>query len=118
MDAAVNPMRTTPLVPEETRRASSGAASASASSRRASTRNTSPAAVSVTRRLSRSSSCAPTARSSFWICRLSGGWVIFSRAAARPKCSSSATATNPRSCSNVNAMHEGINQCRNGFGQA
>ena len=58
-----------------------------------------------TRRLSRSSSWAPTTRSSFWICRLSGGWVIFSRAAARPKCSSSATATKPRSCSNVNAMH-------------
>jgi hypothetical protein len=104
VDAAVNPIRTTPVDPEDTRRATSGAESASDSSRRASTRNTSPAAVSVTLRLSRSSSWAPTTRSSFWICRLSGGWVIFSRAAARPKCSSSATATNPRNCSNVKAM--------------
>ena len=106
VDAAVNPIRTRPRVPEETRRARSGAASARASIRRASRRNASPAGVSATRRLSRSSSCAPTAASSFWIWRLSGGCVIRSRAAARPKCSSSATATSPRSCSSVYAMHE------------
>ena len=43
----MNPIRTTPCDPDDTRRASSGAASASESSRRASTRNTSPAAVSA-----------------------------------------------------------------------
>src|SRR5688572_22856698 len=39
--------------------------------------------------------------SSFWIWRDSGGWVIWSRSAARPKCSSSATATNDRTWSRV-----------------
>ena len=41
--------------------------------------------VSCTFRLSRSSSSAPTVFSSFWICRLSGGWVMLRRSAARPK---------------------------------
>lgn len=93
----MNPMRSRPLAPSEIRRAVSGALSASTSSRRASMRNASPAGESATRRRSRSSSRAPTARSSFWICRLSGGWVMDRRSAARPKCSSSATATKQRS---------------------
>ena len=40
-------------------------------------------------------------RSSHWTCRLSGGCVIWSRLAARPKLPSSATAMNPRSWSRV-----------------
>ena len=64
-------------------------------------------AVRVTRRLSRSKSCTWMARSSFWICLLRGGWVILRRSAARPKWSSSATATKPRSWSSEYMMHRG-----------
>ena len=51
----------------------------------------------VTPRRSRSSSSTPSRRSSWRIARDSGGWAIPSRTAARPKCSSSATATKYRS---------------------
>src|SRR6266508_2402905 len=37
----------------------------------------------------------PSSSSSSWIWRLNGGWDIFSRFAARPKCSSSATVRLP-----------------------
>ena len=40
----------------------------------------------------RSSSWTPSSFSSAWICAVSGGWEMPSRAAARPKCPSSATA--------------------------
>ena len=62
--------------------------------RLASARNTRPAGVTLTARPLRSSSDTPTSCSSSMICLLSGGWVRCSRAAARPKCSSSATTTN------------------------
>ena len=62
----------------------------------ASERNRRPAAVSRTERLVRSRSRAPIACSSRLIWRDSGGWVMFSRTAARRKFSSSATATNAR----------------------
>ena len=48
----------------------------------------------ATVRLVRSSSTAPSRRSSCWIARDSGGCAIPSRCAARPKCSSSATTKN------------------------
>src|SRR6478609_7392447 len=100
-DTAVKPRRTTPAAPASTRRARSPAPSTRLSSRWASSRNATPAPVSSTRRLSRSRRRAPTDFSSFWICRDSGGWVIWSRSAARPKCSSSATATKERTWSRV-----------------
>ena len=102
--AAVKPMRRWPCRPEAMRRAVTGALFASAMSLRASSRKARPAAVSSTRRLSRSRSSAPTVFSSFWIWRLSGGWVMLRRSAARPKCSSSATAMKPVSWSKVNMM--------------
>ena len=54
--------------------------------------STSPAGVSATVRLLRSSNPVPSRRSRFRIAFDSDGWAIPSRAAARPKCSSSATA--------------------------
>ncbi|KVC84100.1 hypothetical protein WI75_05400 [Burkholderia ubonensis] len=55
--------------------------------------------------LLRSSSAMPSACSSSWICRLSGGCVMKSRCAARPKCSSSATATKQRGgCNSIIQM--------------
>ena len=52
-----------------------------------------PALVSRTERVLRSKSWTPSSFSSCRICWLSGGCAICSRLAARPKCSSSATAT-------------------------
>jgi len=76
--------------------------------RRASGKKLRPAGVSRTERLVRSSSGASMMCSRTWICLLSGGWVMFKRAAARPKCSSSATATKQRSWfrSNIDACPE------------
>ena len=51
----------------------------------------------ATVRLVRSSSATPSRRSSWRIARDNGGCAIPSRCAARPKCSSSATATKYRS---------------------
>jgi hypothetical protein len=48
--------------------------------------------VSSTWRLVRTNRSVPRVRSSLWIWLLSDGWEMYRRAAARPKCSSSATA--------------------------
>src|SRR5262245_1684828 len=87
------------------RRATCDALSASFRMRRASGRKLRPAGVRRTERLVRSRSGASMMCSSTWICRESGGWVMLSRAAARPKCSSSATVTKQRSWlrSNIDA---------------
>lgn len=53
--------------------------------------NASPAGVSATRRVVRSKSCTPSSRSKRRTATDSGGWVMCSRSAARPKWSSSAT---------------------------
>lgn len=90
---AVKAMRISPISPRCARRATSAARSAAASTIRACSRNNRPTSVSATRRLLRSNSRAPSSSSSAWICWLSGGWEMPSRAAARPKCSSSARAT-------------------------
>src|SRR5215475_11554795 len=79
------------------RRATCEAVSANFRMRRASGRKLRPDGVSRTERLVRSRSGASMMCSSTWICRDSGGWVMLSRAAARPKCSSSATVTKQRS---------------------
>ena len=58
----------------------------------------SPAGVSSTRRVVRTNSTSPSSRSSSRIARESGDCDMCRRSAARPKCSSSATATKYRSC--------------------
>ncbi len=63
----------------------------------ASSRNRIPAGVSRTCRESRSNNVAPNARSNAAIWRLSGGCVMWRRAAARPKWSVSATVRKYRS---------------------
>ncbi|MOA42909.1 hypothetical protein D3C78_1650040 [compost metagenome] len=89
----VKPTFSSPSSPWRARRATSTALSNWASTARASGRNSSPTVLSATRRLVRSNRQTPSSSSSAWICWLSGGWEMPSRAAARPKCSSSATAT-------------------------
>ncbi len=77
------------------RRAAPGRAApalrAAAGARRGS--SAAPAGVSVTLRLVRAKSGAPSSASSAWMLCDSGGCVMCRRCAARPKCSSSATAT-------------------------
>src|SRR3569833_1802757 len=85
-----------PASPDAMRRVASAALSARRRMRRASSKNTRPAGVSFTARLVRSSSLTPSTCSSSWICRDRGGWVMFMRAAALPKCKVSATATKQR----------------------
>ena len=85
--------RSTPSRPESIARAVVAAASTPARIARASRRNAAPAGVSATRRRVRASSMTPSSASSAAICVDSGGWEMCSRAAARRKCSSSATAT-------------------------
>src|SRR4051812_10774997 len=80
------------------RRASSTANSTSASALRARASSATPAGVSSTRRVVRTNSTSPSWRSSSRIARDSGDCDMCRRSAARPKCSSSATATKYRSC--------------------
>lgn len=74
------------LTRRRTRSARSSRALASSSS-------TEPAGVSLTPVGERVNSGAPRSASNCLIARLSGGWLMCSRVAARPKCSSSATVT-------------------------
>ncbi len=67
--------------------------SARSSSSRASVSRVSPAGVSVVPVAERFSRTAPSSLSNCRIARLSGGWLMCSLAAARPKWSSSPTAT-------------------------
>ena len=60
---------------------------------RARSSSTSPAGASSTLRVVRYSSGSPSSASKRRICCESGGWAMWSRSAARPKCRSSATAT-------------------------
>ena len=91
--ASTKPTRSRPTSPRAARCAVRNARSAWASVSRASLRKARPACVSWMRRFTREKSGVPSSRSRSAICRLSGGWAMRSRAAARPKCSSSATAT-------------------------
>ena len=86
------PMRSVPAMPDLARAATSAARSEACTSSRHSARNSFPASVSSTERLERFSSAVPSWRSSWRMAWLSGGWDMLSRSAARPKCSSSATA--------------------------
>ena len=61
----------------------------------------SPAGVSATRRVVRSTSCTPMRSSSWRIWTESAGWARCRRSAARVKLRSSATATNDRRCSDL-----------------
>ncbi|KAG1176483.1 hypothetical protein G6F35_016473 [Rhizopus arrhizus] len=89
---AVKPSVMCPASPPEVRRAVAAARAENSSKCRASRKKRLPAALSSTCRLLRSNSVTPRSCSSNWICRDSGGCVMHSRSAARPKCSSSATA--------------------------
>ena len=75
------------------RRASAIAPSISANARRERSSNTDPAAVSSTRRVVRTNNTNPSSRSKSRIARDNGDCDMCKRAAARPKCNSSATAT-------------------------
>ncbi|MNE47284.1 hypothetical protein D3C80_1416820 [compost metagenome] len=88
----VKPIFISPSSPSCARRATSAAFSTCDSTWRASSRNSRPASLSSTRRLVRSNNRAPSSCSRAWICWLRGGWEMPSCWAARPKCSSSATA--------------------------
>lgn len=63
-----------------------------------------PAGVRTTRRAERSNRDVPSALSSALTCLVTGGCVICSCSAARPKCSSFATATKTRNCCHVTSM--------------
>ena len=67
-----------------------------------------PAGLSDTDRDDRSSRVAPRSASSRWICWLSAGWLMCSRAAARPKCNSSATATNASNSRNSMVIPQSV----------
>ena len=90
---SASPIRTMPSSPRPARLPTATARSACASVRRASSRKTAPAGVSATERGPRDNSWALNAASSAWICVLKDGCAIPNRSAARPKCSSSASAT-------------------------
>src|SRR5439155_4643232 len=66
--------------------------------RRAGARNRCPASVSRTARACRVNKATPSSRSSRAIRLDNACWVRKSRPAARPKCRSSAAATNARTC--------------------
>ena len=74
------------------RRVRRAAAVVASRAARPSCSSTSPASVKATPRRLRSSRETPRRRSSCWIARDSGGCAMPRRSAARPKCSSSATA--------------------------
>ena len=75
------------------RRTSVTAPSISANARRERSSKTEPDAVSSTLRVVRTNSTTPRSRSSSRIARDNGDCDMCNRSAARPKCSSSATAT-------------------------
>ena len=93
VEEPVKPIASLPYSPRAARRASSVAASTAARISRARSSSTSPAGASSTLRVVRYSSGSPSSASRRRICWESGGWAMCRRAAARPKCRSSATAT-------------------------
>jgi hypothetical protein len=92
-----HPTMSRPSEPAAIKRASRPASSTAARTARARSRYAAPASVNSIRRVVRRSSCTPRAVSRLRICCESGGCAMCSRAAARPKCRSSATATKYRS---------------------
>ena len=94
-----------PRAPPACSRATASSASVAATAARAWGSTSLPAADSATERDVRSSSVTPSCPSKRWICWLSVGWVMCSRAAARPKWSVSAAATNERSSRGSTFMH-------------
>src|SRR5579875_842701 len=100
----MNPTDTLPSAPRAAARARRLTRSSASSVSRTPTTRSSPAGVSATWRGVRRSSVTPSARSSEATWRLTCGWESPSASAARPKCSSSATATKARSCGSVGSM--------------
>src|SRR5437867_1825891 len=88
--------RRRPLRPSAAACTSRGSSSAAFNSRRACSSSAAPAGVSATERRVRSNSAACSVFARLRMACVSGGCVMCRRRAARPKCSSSATATNWR----------------------
>ena len=90
------PSRRRPTAPCPTVRAIDDSAAACCSSCRTGSTSACPAGVSDTCRRVRSKSGTPRRASSCWMASVSGGWVMLSCLAARPKCSTSASTRNWR----------------------
>ena len=88
--------RRRPTSPAAAACATAGNRCARASSSRASGSKASPAGLRATWRRLRSNRRTPSVASSCAMAWVRGGWVMCSRRAARPKCSSSASTTNWR----------------------
>ncbi len=93
-EVPAKPRRTRPVVPLPAAETAISAIRHASRISRAGSSSASPAAVSRTVRVLRSNNGEPSCFSNCLIVRLSGGCAIRSRCAARPKCSSSATARN------------------------
>src|ERR1700733_4257204 len=93
----ITPTSSLPNSPSPASRTTEYAVSRRSSTARASVTNCRPASVRWTDCRSRSNSATPSSSSSFLICWLSGGCAMPSCAAARLKCSESATARKYRS---------------------
>ncbi len=91
-EVPAKPRRTRPVVPLPAADTAISAIRHASRISRAGSSSASPAAVSRTVRVLRSNNGEPSCFSNCLIVRLSGGCAIRSRCAARPKCSSSATA--------------------------
>ena len=100
LGAARAPARPAPINSPPTDSAAATASSTSRSNWRERSSRASPASVSSTLCVERRSSSQPTSCSRPRICLLKAGCETYSRSAARPKFSSSATATNARRCRN------------------
>lgn len=98
VDTPANAIRTSPVSPSPADRTTASARRKAARTSFAGSTRAWPPVVRLTDRVLRSNSWMPNSRSSCLIVRLSGGWAMCSRSAARPKCSSSATARNARIC--------------------
>ncbi len=92
MPAVTKPTRSGSRAPPPAARAAETACSNCCTALRASPSSAAPALVSAVPRAERSNSVSPIHASSRLIDWLSGGCSMFRRWAARPKCSSSATA--------------------------
>ncbi len=99
------PIASSPRSPRANASAVAAAAPAAATAARAGSSIAAPASVSATWARVRVNSRTPACSSSRAICWLSAGCVTCSRSAARPKCSSSATATNGRRSRGSTLMH-------------
>ena len=97
VETPANAIRTSPTSPRSADLAASVARRSASITSRAGSSRARPAGVSATDRVLRSNSVVPSSRSSSLMVRVTGGWAMCSRSAARRKWSSSATARKARS---------------------